>query len=231
MRCSHCNISIGCRTPVCPLCHAPFSRENGSLATAIRLPRAFPARSKSPLFGTLLFDKIYAIVALNITLIAFAAELIILGYPKISWVVVAGLFYLYFLIRSTLQDTKYFSQKVLGQAIFLSVLAIALQEVISAPFFIYEYILPSIYMVSMVMIAIYILIRLKSPRKYLFHLISVALLAFLPFAVVLAERADGHSANYIMAVVTAVFGAVIILTTVSLSAQRIVSEIKRIFHI
>lgn len=231
MRCSHCNITIGGRTPVCPLCHAPFSRENGSLSEALRLPRAFAKRSKSPFLGTLLFDKVYMIVALNIALISFVTEFIVLGFPKFSWVILAGLFYLYFLIRSTLQDTNYFSQKVLGQAILLSILSIALQGIIPAPFFVYEYILPSIYMVSMVMIAIYILVRLKSPRKYLFHLISVALLAFLPFAVVFSERALEHTPNYIMAVITAVFGGVIILTTVSLSAKKIVSEIKRIFHI
>lgn len=229
MKCSHCNVTIGCRTPVCPLCHAPFSKTDGTLAEAKKLPRAFPVRSKAPLFGTSRFDKIYFLVAVNIILTALIAEYVVARSFNWVWVVAAGLFYLYLLIRGTIQDAKYFSEKVVMQTIVLSVLAFTLQSIIPRPLMVFEFILPILYLISLIMIAIYTLTRIKSYRRHLMNLLSIALLSFLPFLVIIASKEEAP--NFILSVITASFGGVIILTSLLFSARKIFYEIKRIFHI
>jgi|AGTN01.2.fsa_nt_gi hypothetical protein len=227
MKCSHCNVEINFRTPVCPLCHSPFSRENGSLDAMKKLPRAFPKLGRPPVLGTTMFEKVYFFTALSIALITLVAEFSVYMKVRWFWIVSAGLVYVYFLIRGTIQDTKYFSQKVLAQAVFLSIIGFTLQNVLERPFYVFEYILPTIYLISMIMIGIYILANLKNQRKHLIHLLSVALLAFMPFAVVLG----GSSPNWILTVITASLGGLIIIITIIGSMRNIVSEFRRLFHL
>lgn len=234
MVCPHCHVTIACRTDICPLCHARLNAANGDLQELRRLPRAFAPRGKNSILDTTLFDKVFLLVLACVSLVSLASELLISGELKFFWAILSSGLYLYFLIRATIKDTHYFSQKVVAQALVLTVLGFAFLGVMPdyRPLFAFEFILPIIYMVSMIMIAIYIILRFKSPRLYIMNLISVALLGVLPLIVLAIGRSVPNIAvlNPVMAIVTAIMGAVIIITTLIFSAKKIIAELKRKLH-
>lgn len=221
---------IECRTKVCPLCHATFNKDVCETDEIRRLPRAFPRRSGTPFFANSFFDEVYLLMALTATLTALIAELIITGRVKWVFLVIGALLVFYILVRKIIVDTRYFSQKVLAQAVALTFFCILIQMyVYDEPTIIYQYALPIIYLVSMTAMAVYMLINIKNPRLHLVNLIVVALLAVLP-AIIVYIVPDAHQ-NRTLALITAVLGGVIVATTLIFAAKKLWYELKRIFHI
>lgn len=226
MKCPHCKVDIACRTKVCPLCHVPFNNVEGKLDAAQKLPRAFPQKGRAPLLSTTIFDKLYIWITLCLSILALSIEYIITDRISGSSLVIAALVYVYLSIRFTIQNYGYFSQKVLAQTIMLTFVAIAGRGVLPKPVFIYEYVLPILYMASMLIISVYIFIKHKYPQKYLLNLISIALLAMLPMMVLIFT----DSSYKMLAILAAALGGTIIVLTLTLSSKKIKQELIRLFH-
>lgn len=226
MKCPHCNVEIACRTKVCPLCHVPFNNVEGKLDAAQKLPRAFPQKGRAPLFSTTVFDKVYFGITLCLAIMALSVEYIITNRIGGSSLVIAALVYVYLSIRFTIQNYGYFSQKVMAQTIMLTFVAIIGRGVLPKPVLIYEYLLPILYMVSMLIICVYIVIKHKYPQKYLLNLISIALLGMLPMLVLIFT----DSSYKLLAILAAALGGLIIALTLALSSKKIKQELIRLFH-
>ncbi|MDD3946743.1 MAG: DUF6320 domain-containing protein [Clostridia bacterium] len=226
MKCPHCNVEIACRTKVCPLCHVPFNNVEGKLDEARKLPRAFPHKGRAPMFSTTIFDKVYLATALYLAILAIVVEFVLTAKVQGAFLVIAALFYIYFSIRFTIQNYGYFSQKVLAQTLMLTLVAIIGRKVLPRPLFIYEYLLPCLYMAAMLVISIYILIRHKHPQKYLLNLLSIALLGMLPIIVLRFTDSEFQ----LLSLLTASLGAFIILITLISSYGKIKQELIRLFH-
>ena len=115
-----------------------------------KTPLDFPKRGKLPALSGTLFDKVYLICALAVIAVSFAVELISLKKIFASWLIVSVLAYFYLFLRITIKSSNLFPQKVLVQAILLGIVAICTRRIIPDPEIIYEAVLPSIFLLSMI---------------------------------------------------------------------------------
>ncbi|MDR2267724.1 MAG: DUF6320 domain-containing protein [Christensenellaceae bacterium] len=226
MQCPECKIEIGCRTRVCPLCHASLEEEYNN---SPRLPRYFPQRGRIPLLGTSLFDRVYLIIAITIAAVMLTVFLLI-GMFRFFWVTLAALLYLYFLIRNTIKGTDHFTHKVVLQTIVLTCISFTLPPAFTRPLVIYEYILPALYLVAIIMLGIFTLANYKMFSRHLINLVFVAILGLFPLIIIMLSSSEGRP-NFIFAMVTASLAAMIIIIALASSSKRIVSELKRLFHV
>ena len=227
VKCPYCKVSISTRTEVCPLCHKNLIEAGVSKDEIKKTPLDFPRRGKLPALSGTLFDKVYLLCALAVVLVAIAVELIVLEKIFISWLLLSIIGYFYIFLRITIRKANFFPQKVLVQAILLSVVAISTRRVIPNPEVIFESVLPFIYLVSMIIIGIFFLIHYKKPSRYLLNLITIALLGFLPFLIDFALDIHAHP----LSIATASLGAIILIMLFIFYAKIIISELKRSFHV
>ena len=204
VKCPYCKVSISTRTEVCPLCHKNLIEAGVSKDEIKKTPLDFPKRGKLPALSGTLFDKVYLLCALAVVLVAIAVELIVLEKIFISWLLLSIIGYFYIFLRITIRKANFFPQKVLVQAILLSVVAISTRRIIPNPEVIFESVLPFIYLVSMIIIGIFFLIHYKKPSRYLLNLITIALLGFLPFLIDFALDIHAHP----LSIATASLGAI-----------------------
>lgn len=227
VKCPYCEVSISTRTEVCPLCHKNLIEAGVAKEEIKKTPLDFPKRGKLPALSGTLFDKVYLLCALAVVLVCIAVELIVFNKIFISWLLLSIIGYFYLFLRITIRRADFFPQKVLFQAILLSIVAISTRRVIPEPETIFEIILPFIFLVSMIIIGIFFLIHYKKPSRYLINLITIALLGFLPFAIDFALDIHAHP----LSIATASLGAIIVVMLFVFYAKVIISELKRNFHV
>ncbi|MDR0751231.1 MAG: DUF6320 domain-containing protein [Christensenellaceae bacterium] len=228
MICPKCGIEIGCRAVKCPLCHAQLSDIENSNVELLRLPRYFSPLNKAPAFATALFDRIYLAIAASIAITMFITFIVLKSF-RFFWVTLAGLVYLYFLIRYTIRGTNHLTQKVVFQTLLLTAISFTLPPAFTSPLFIYEYILPAIYLASIILLGIFTLSHWKMMSRHLINLVFVAFLGIFPFIINILS--DSKAPNLIFSIVTGTLAVSIILISLISSSKKIVSQLKRIFHV
>lgn len=227
IKCPYCKVSIATRTDVCPLCHKNLIEAGVSKEEIKKTPLDFPKRGKLPALSGTLFDKVYLLCALAVILVAIAVELLVFDKIVTSWLLLSIIGYFYLFLRITIRKANFFPQKVLFQAILLSIVAVSTRRVIPNPEIIFESVLPFIFLVSMIIIGIFFLIHYKKPSRYLLNLITIALLGFLPFLIDFALDIHAHP----LSIATAALGAIILIMLFVFYAKIIFSELKRNFHV
>ncbi len=228
LKCPYCQVEISTRTEVCPLCHAKLSDAGNTREDMKKTELAYPKRGKLPFLSGNLFDKIYLLFWFAFTAVFVLTESLLTGHARICWVVSSLMLYLYLLLRITLRGGSYFPQKITAHAVLLSVVVYTFSGVLPEPIVIFEFILPAVYLVSLLAICVFIAINYKHPDRYLLNIISIGLLSALPFLIVMLT--DSH-ANPIMSAVTLSIGVSAIAVTVIFKARHIVNELKRKFHV
>lgn len=228
LRCPYCRITISTRTEVCPLCHVRLRDVGNSEEDIKRTARAYPPREKlKPLSGSL-FDKIYLFAWLSLSIAMIVVEAALTRRVRFSWIAVAFLIYLYFLFRILIHGGEYFPQKVTAHALILSVAIYTLRGVLPEPEIIVEYLLPTLYLISNIAIAVFLIINYKRPNRYLLNIITVSLLSAVPFLALVVL--DDYK-NFALSLATMVIGLAVIIGTIIFRAPTIISELKRKFHI
>lgn len=228
LRCPYCRITISTRTEVCPLCHVRLRDVGNSEEDIKRTARAYPPREKlKPLSGSL-FDKIYLFAWLSLSIAMIVVEAALTRRVRFSWIAVAFLIYLYFLFRILIRGGEYFPQKVTAHALILSVAIYTLRGVLPEPEIIVEYLLPTLYLISNIAIAVFLIINYKRPNKYLLNIITVSLLSAVPFLALVVL--DDYK-NFALSLAAMVIGLAVIIGTIIFRAPTIISELKRKFHI
>lgn len=227
VKCPYCKVSISTRTEICPLCHKNLIEAGVSKEEIKKTPLDFPKRGKLPALSGTLFDKVYLLCALAVVLVSLAVELILLDKIFVSWLLLSIIGYFYLFLRITIRKANFFPQKVLVQAILLSIVAVSTRRVIPEPEVIFESVLPFIFLVSMIIIGIFFIIHYKKPSRYLLNLLTIALLGFLPFVIDFALDIHAHP----LSIATASLGAIILIMLFIFYAKVIISELKRSFHV
>lgn len=226
--CPNCKVEIGCRTEVCPLCHTNLIDAGIKQSDIKRKEFAFPKRGKLPFLLGKHFDLVYFAVFSLIVVASILIELFTMDKKvNVSWIVIASMLYVYLFLRLVIQSSSYFTKKVLGQAFLLTGLACSTLGVISRPLILVEYVLPTIYLIAIVLIVVYVIIHRNAPRKHLLNLLSISLLAVIPMIAVYATG----STSTIYALVVAIIGGVIVLVSAIVFWKTIINELKRAFHI
>lgn len=226
LRCPYCKVDISTKTDVCPLCHTNLVTAGVPKTEIKRMEHSFPRRSKLPPFSSNLFDIVYIVVALNVIIASIFVELLITQHVKVTWIIAALALYFYVFLRVTLRRDEYFPQKVAGQALLLTVVVYSTRAVLPEPRIIIEYILPAIYLASVLMIGIFLLINYKKPNRYLLNLISIALLSVMPYVLVMIANTESPLFSFI----TAIIGGLIFVTAMIFYAKPILSELRRQLH-
>ena len=200
--CPNCKVEVGCRTEVCPLCHTNLVDAGIKQSDIKRKEFAFPKRGKLPFLLGKHFDLVYFISFILVVATSILIELFTMDKKiKISWMIIASLVYIYAFLRLVIQSSNYLV--------------------------LVEYVLPTIYLLSIVLIVIYIIIHWNTPRKHLLNLLSISLLAVIPMIAVYVAG----STETIYALVVAIIGGVIVLVSAIASWKKIINELKRAFHI
>lgn len=226
--CPRCNITIGCRTTVCPLCHAPLDLSDGRAARLRALPVPYPRITGTPRTGHALFEPLYFCISLALILVAFLTEGIVTTTVRFSYFVAAGLVYLYILIRKTFTNTRFFPQKIVVQAVALSVLAVAAAGFLPEHI-VFTIVLPLIHLVSLLAVVVFVSVHFRSPRQYLISLFAVALLGFFPLIGVIFFQPPDYT--FVPAVVTASFSLTAIVSLFVFGAKKFLRELRRNFHL
>ena len=197
LRCPYCRITISTRTEVCPLCHVRLRDVGNSEEDIKRTARAYPPREKlKPLSGSL-FDKIYLFAWLSLSIAMIVVEAALTRRVRFSWIAVAFLIYLYFLFRILIRGGEYFPQKVTAHALILSVAIYTLRGVLPEPEIIVEYLLPTLYLISNIAIAVFLIINYKRPNRAFFGAGRFGRLQKLrPVARYHGHRARGHNRHH-----------------------------------
>ncbi|MFW5779874.1 MAG: DUF6320 domain-containing protein [Bacillota bacterium] len=224
MRCEKCRVEVKCKTRVCPLCHKPIAASENQIK---KTEREYPLRPCNRPLITSKFNKVYLIIALNIFIISVVANIIISPHIYWSLIVIGLIFYFYFFIRYTILRYSHFNSKVVGQAAFLYAISILIQQVYKTDLWIYEFVLPSIILISITAIGIYLLINIGTAKNYLFSLFILAVLGILPLFIVMFS-----DAFYIWpSILVAITSASVMLTTIIAGRKLLLAEFKRKFHL
>lgn len=227
IRCPYCQVDIATRTEVCPLCHKSLTEAGVAKEEIKKTPLDFPKKAHLPWLAGTLFDKVYLLVALNLAVVLIVAELLVMGKIYFSWFILSLVAYFYVFLRFTLRQDNFFPQKVVGQAVILSIVALSTRRFLPEPEIIFELMLPIIYLISLIIIGIFLIINYKNPSRYLLNVITIALLGLLPFTADMLEDATAHP----LAIATAVLAGVTLITLIIFYARVIISELKRNFHV
>ena len=228
LRCPYCHVNISTRTEVCPLCHTRLTDVGNSKDDVKHTARAYPPRSDTHTLQGNLFDKIYLYSWLCLSVSFLIAEGVMTKSVKYAWIPISALLYFYILFRLVIRSGEYFPQQVTAHAIILTVVIYTLRSVLPEPVIIFSYLLPTLYLVSTVAIAVFMIINFRRPNRYLLNIITVALMCSIPFIVLMILREDN---SFIMALITMVIGLAVIIGTIAAKAKTILSELKRKFHI
>ena len=227
LRCPYCNVDISTRTEVCPLCHTRLTDVGNSGDDIKRTARAYPPRGDLPPLSGNLFDKIYLYSWLCLSVSFVIAELALTRSVRFSWITITVLLYFYILFRLVIRSGEYFPQKVTAHALILTIVIYSLRSVLPEPVIIFEYMLPVLYLVSTIAIAVFLIINFKRPNRYLLNIITVAFMCSIPFwALVIIHEYR----SFILSLITMVIGLAVIIGTIAFKAKTIIGELKRKFH-
>lgn len=225
--CDKCSAKIACKCKICPLCGEVVKLDDINKENFPKLDKAFPIRKFKRAPQELAFFKVY--LAISITLVIASIILNLILTPSINWsfLVFACAIYIFFLVKGTILDTKYFSEKVVTQAIILSWVVIGLQFLLSTNLWAFEFVLPFIYTISMIMIGIYLIISIKKDKPFLLNLIEIGFLGIVPWIVV-----NFNDVKVVWpSIVTASLSISAILTTVICAPKKLLRNLKKIFNI
>lgn len=228
LRCPYCKITISTRTDVCPLCHVRLTDVGNSKEDVKRTPRAYPQRAKLPPLSGTLFDKVYLFAWLSLSLAMIIVEAIVTRHVRFSWISVTFLLYLYLLFRILLRGSEYFPQKVTVHALILTVVIYSLRSVLPEPEIIAEFLLPILYLVSTIAIAVFLIVNYKRPNRYLLNVLTVSLMCVIPFLALVIL--DDYK-NFALSLATMILGLAVVIGTLIFKAKTILSELKRKFHL
>lgn len=218
MRCDSCGVNINCKTDICPLCHKPLSGDNS-------FEEAFPKRCKRRALREIPFTKLYCIIAFTLTVIAAILNNIFASGNQ-YWIITAGaLIYLYYCIRITFLSYRHFNMKIFGQTAALTGLGIVLHRFININLYIYEIVLPVIYIIAIVVVFINILMNINNARSYLVSFMLIAVLGVIPLLYALIKQI-----YFWPAILVSIASCLTLMLLVIIARKKIAEEFTRIFH-
>ncbi len=227
MICKQCNVYIKCKTLQCPLCHNPLGTDEQTMLAYKKSTRAFPKRKRKRPPNSSKFDFLYMYIAIGISLASLIVNLVLTPNMLWSLVVITSLIYLYFLVRNTILSQKRICGKVIGQAVVLTIVIIAVEIMLHGQFNLYAYALPTVYLVSQAIVGIFIASNRKKNTRYLVPLMTMGILGIIPFIVAVTKKVEVLWPSLSVGAIS----VAIILLTVILEYKAIWQELKRIFHI
>lgn len=228
LKCEKCGVEILCKTDVCPLCHERLDTSEENKTLIARSERAFP--SADPKRGHLKsrFSVIYAIASFIVLLVLVPLNLLFGDQP---WILIAAAFllYFYFLIRSTLLNSKAFHSRILGQAVSLTAISLLVDVIFDNTLWVYEYVVPVICFACLIILCVYVLLNLNNATRYMLTITVTAVIGLIPIPVLLIFR-DAHPVLW-PSIVTATFSVALIVVSLAIAGKRMLADLRRLLHL
>ncbi|MDE7079919.1 MAG: hypothetical protein K2O95_07385 [Clostridia bacterium] len=239
MRCNYCNIEIGCKSKICPLCHEKIRLDTSvdlPLEEHEELPAAYPSkkREKVPVKKKLLSPgSIYLSIALTVFMICVAINLRLT--PTIYWFAFVGAVLVYGLIltKHTILSNNSIGIKIFWQAVAIFAILIALNYLVKDQIshYIHNWVwdlgLPVILIVSTLVVGIYTAIAFHKWHSVIIDALAVSALGFIPVILF----GCGVVVNPVMSIICACLSSVGIIFCGILGRKTLISEFKKKFHV
>ncbi len=217
MRCEKCNVEVVCKTNVCPLCHSELKVED--------FPAAYASQKKRRGRRQIPFSQWYLSIA-TISVVVVAIVSFALSLRSFWTLLTLGLsLYFYFCIITTVLSYKHLNMKIFGQTAALTVLGILLDNILSVRIYVFEIILPIIFLIAILTVTINIIVNINNARSYLVSFFLIVVLGVVPLVVVI------HKGELLWPSLTVASISLAILCILVITARKkIAEELTRIFH-
>ena len=165
MRCKNCNVEIACKSSVCPLCHKPLASDG-------EVPFPTPA-TKKILMGK--FSLAYLVIAVIANIVCITLNFVLT--PKVLWCVpvLVSFIYVYYFVSVTVLAKRGFHKRILGQALILTAIFAAIKLAIGGNHWIFISWLPAVYLVSDLLMLIFIFKKKNEASKYIATLLLLCI--------------------------------------------------------
>ncbi len=217
MRCEKCNVEIGCKADVCPLCHTPL-KSDGEVA--------FPTpATKRIIIGK--FKLAYLIFAVIVNVITITLNFVL--DPRRLWCfpVLISFIYVYFFISVTFVAKRGLHKQILGQTLMLTVVFAVIKLAVGGNHWIFISWLPAVYIVSDVLMLIFVFKKKQESSKYIATLLLLCLLGGIPCACAYVFDLSVK----IPCIVATAFSGLIFIATICTHFTMIKQELKKVFHL
>ena len=239
MRCKYCNIEIGCKSKICPLCHEKIHLDASvdlPVEETQELPVAYPPkkREKVPVKKKLLSPgSIYLSIALTVFILCVAINLRLT--PTIYWFAFVGAVLVYGLIltKHTILSNNSIGIKIFWQAVAIFAILIALNYLVKDQIshyinnWIWDLGLPVILTVSTIVVGIYTAIAFHKWHSVIIDALAVSALGFVPMILF----GCGVVVNPVMSIICACLSSAGIIFCGILGRKTLISEFKKKFHV
>ena len=234
MRCKYCNIAIGCKSKICPLCHEKLQLPD-NLDMEYEAPMAYPEKQKTPARKKKRrsITRIYLSVALTTFILSIPINL--LTTPQIYWfAVIAALgIYGFILINNTILSNNGIGIKIFWQGVGILAVLLTINYLIerqtpqASPTWVWDYGLPAILIISSITTGIYTTIAHKYWSSSVLDTLMISGLGYVPL-ILYACKVIAHP---ILAIVGACVSTGIIIFCCILGRRTLISELKKKFHV
>ncbi|MDE6614348.1 MAG: hypothetical protein K2K24_02450 [Clostridia bacterium] len=239
MRCKYCNVEIGCKSKICPLCHEKLhidSKVDLPLDANDELPNAYPPkkREKVPVKKRLLSPaSLYLSIALALFILCVAINLRLT--PNIYWFAFVGavLVYGFILIKHTVLSNNSIGIKIFWQAVAIFVILIALNYLVKDQIvnyitnWVWNWGLPAIFIVSTLVVGIYTSVAFHKWHSVIIDALAVSALGFIPIILYACGVVD----KPVLSIICACLSSIGIIFCAILGRKTLISEFKKKFHV
>lgn len=231
MRCKYCNIEVGCKTKVCPLCHEKLvddEQENQNL------PIAYPQKAgRKKERKRLSASSIYLSIAVSIFVLCIPINLLIT--PDIYWFAIVGIVgvYGFVLVRNTILSNNSIGIKIFWQCVWALCVLLVVNYIIRHQIpqltgaWVWDYGLPTILLASTLVVGIYTAIAFRFWNDVIVDAICISALGYLPVILYAAKVVQ----RPVVSIVCACVSSVIIIFCGILGRKSLISEFKKRFHV
>ena len=216
MRCEKCNVEVTCQAKKCPLCHTPLVCEG-------EVPFPSP-KPKSRVFNKVL--RVYALLSCFVILLCIALNIIV--DRRVLWCIPVAvvLCYGYYLLGVVFVEKKRWHKHIMGQMLIHTAAFIVVCLTLGAKHAFFSYWLPVIYIVSDILLLIFLLKTGSEAPKYLATVLFLFLLGACPTILAFAFRLSQKIPSF---VATAFSVLVFVILTICFR-KSIKNELQKAFH-
>ncbi len=235
MRCKYCNVEITCDSKICPLCHEKLSLPK-DVDMPYDLPKAYPEKKKPPKRRErkkLSAIRLYLSIALTVFILSVPIN--ILTTPNLYWFAIVGVLVIYgfILVHNTILSNNGIGIKIFWQGVGIFSVLLTVNYLLDkqapeySPSWVWDYGLPSIFIIASIVTGIYTAIALKYWSSVVIDALIISGLGYLPI-ILYAAKVVVHPA---MAVTAACISTTVIIFCCILGRKTLISELKKKFHV
>lgn len=222
-RCTKCNVNIHTDRKTCPLCNEVLTKINDLNEEPVYPKYNYNDPRKS------IFYRLLVFLSWSVIIVSVLTNIATLKNNNRPWSVycVAGVIYLWILIRSTILSKNNIAMKLVVQNITSSLLVYLIDYLSGSVGWSLNYVIPALSVAATFSIVIILMIKYIKYSDYILYLVSSICLGFVPLGLYFFKL----STILWPSLASAAFSFVVILGMIVFADRETKSELKKRFHI